>query len=78
MKFWFVVFQKNLKISPINAKSKIFQVPLNLKMLKKLKTQELSLENDTLSDTFDQNTIITETLSETTQIQAVDPNNESE
>ena len=43
--------------------------------LKKIKTQELSLEINTLSDTFLQNTSIEPP--EPPQIQAVDPNNKS-
>ena len=47
---------------------------------KKIKTQELSHEIKTLSNTFTQNTPITPVTdkpSETSQIQAVDPNNKS-
>ena len=42
--------------------------------LEKIKTQELSLDINTLSDNFNQNTSITDKPSETLQIQAVDPN----
>ena len=45
--------------------------------LEKIKTQELSLEINTLSNTFNQNTSSTDTPSETLQIQAIDTNNES-
>ena len=45
--------------------------------LEKIKTQELSLEIINLSNTFQQNTTIQGTPTETPQIQAVDPNNKS-
>ena len=44
---------------------------------KKIKTQELSLEIKTVSNTFQQNTTIQDSSPEPPQIQAVDPNNES-
>ena len=77
---------------PINAKLNIFQVPLEpsipfhslVKMvdsdditLEKMKPQQLSFKINTLSDTFNQNTSISDKLSETLQIQAVDPNDTS-
>ena len=43
--------------------------------LEKIKTRELSLEINTLSNTFQQNTIIQDTPPEPPQIQAVDSNN---
>ena len=43
----------------------------------KIKTQELSLEFNTLSDTFQQNTSNQETPPEPPHVQAVDPKNES-
>ena len=43
----------------------------------KINTQEFSLEINTLSDTFNKNTTITDKPSETPQIQAVDPKNKS-
>ena len=45
--------------------------------LEKSKTQELSLEINNLSNTFQQSTTIQDTSSEPPQIQAVDPNNKS-
>ena len=45
--------------------------------LEKIKTQELSLEINTLSNTFQQNATIQDTPSETPLINAVDPNNKS-
>ena len=45
--------------------------------LHKIKTQELSLEISTLSNTFQQNTTIQDSSPEPPQIQAVDPNNKS-
>ena len=45
--------------------------------LEKIETQELSLEINNLSDTFQQNTTIQDTPAETPQIQEVDPNKKS-
>ena len=45
--------------------------------LKKIKTQELSLEINTLSNTFQQSTIIQDSPSESPQVQVMDPNNKS-
>ena len=42
--------------------------------LKKIRTQKLSFEINTFSDTYNQKTSITEIASEALQIQAVDPN----
>ena len=42
--------------------------------LGKIKTQELSLGTNTLSNTFQQNTTIQDTPPEPPQIQAIDPN----
>ena len=43
--------------------------------LEKIKTQELSLGINTLSNTFQQNTTIQDTPPEPPQIQAIDPKN---
>ena len=74
---------------PINAKLNTFQVPMNLQFLltlllrwlilktshlKKIKTQELSLEINNLSNTFQQNTTIQDSPPKPPQNQAVDPN----
>ena len=92
MKILLVVFQKNLKILPINAKFTIFQVLSNfpfpftllsiwliprIMTLKKIKTKEPSLEINTRSDSFNQSTSFSDTLSETLPIEAVDPNNKT-
>ena len=45
--------------------------------LEKIKTQELSLEINTLSNTFQQNTTIQDSPSESPQVQVMDPNNKS-
>ena len=45
--------------------------------LEKIKTQELSLEINILSNTFQQNTTIIESPSEPPQVQVMDPNNKS-
>ena len=45
--------------------------------LEKIKTQELSLEINNLSNTFQQNTTIQDTPPEHPQIQAVVPNDQS-
>ena len=45
--------------------------------LEKIKTQELSLEINNLSNTFQQNTTIQTSPSELPQVQAMDPNNKS-
>ena len=45
--------------------------------LEKIKTQEISLEINTFSNTFRQNTTIQDTPPETPQIQAIDPINKS-
>ena len=46
--------------------------------LEKIKTQEHSLEINTLFDTFNQNATVTDTSTETPQLQPVDPNYKSE
>ena len=45
--------------------------------LEKIKTQEISFERNSLSDTFNQSTSISDKPSQTLQIQAVDPNKKS-
>ena len=45
--------------------------------LEKIKTQEFSLEINTLSDIFNQNTSISDKPSEILQIHAIDPNKTS-
>ena len=45
--------------------------------LEKIKTQELSLEINTLSNTFQQSTTIQDSPSESPQVQVMDPNNKS-
>ena len=45
--------------------------------LERIKTKELSLGINTLSNTFQQNTTIQDTPPEPPQMQAVDPNNKS-
>ena len=45
--------------------------------LEKIKTQELSFEINTLSNTFQQNTTIQDSPSESPQVQIMDPNNKS-
>ena len=45
--------------------------------LEQIKTQELSLEINTLSNNFQQNATIQDPPSESLQVQAMDPNNES-
>ena len=46
--------------------------------LEKTKTHEFPLQRSALSDTFNQNAIVTDNSSETPQIQAVDPTYKSE
>ena len=46
-------------------------------MFKKIKTQEFSLEINTLSNTFQQSTTIQDPPSESPQVQVMDPNNKS-
>ena len=92
MKFLFVVFRKNLKdftnkrqvylISSSLEVSIAFHSLVNMVesediTLEKIKTKELSLDINTVSDSFNQTTSISDKLSETLQIEAVVPNYKS-
>ena len=87
MKLSLVVSQKSEKISPINVKhissslepslpfhSLVTMVDSEDITLEKIKTQEFSLENNALSDTFNENATVTDNPSETSDIQALNRN----
>ena len=72
------IFTRGLPLEPsIPFHSLVNMVDSEDITLEKIKTQELSLEINTLSNTFQQSTTIQDFPSESPQVQIMDPNNKS-